>query len=256
MILSGKAVSEVSNAKGPFEATTHGQPAQVFSVPNSQAQIICIPGCLSGLRARDRGRSGLCHPLHGSNWLSLVALLALTPLLGRFIASVLKGENAAPIKYLLPIEKAIYRVAAIDPGHEMDWKEYLWCLLGINALGLVVVLVIQLAQAHLPPNPQGLPNVPFWLAFNTAVSFITNTNWQNYSGEATLGYLVQMLGLTVQNFLSAATGMAVFLALVAASSGAKARIRSAIFGRTCAHDAYTFYCPCPCSGPCCWEARA
>jgi K+-transporting ATPase ATPase A chain len=117
------------------------------------------------------------------------------------------------LSFLAPVEKGIYALSGIKPEEEMSWTRYLAALLIFNGLGIAAVVGLQLLQGHLPLNPQKLPHVPFWLALNTAISFITNTNWQNYSGEATLSYLTQMLGLTVQNFLSAATGMAVFLAL-------------------------------------------
>ena len=139
-------------------------------------------------------------------------LFALTPVLGAFMTRVFE-ERWHPLFFLKPLELFLYRLAGVDAGHEMRWKEYLGALMVFNGLGLLTVLGLQLFQSILPLNPQKLSNVPFWLAFNTAVSFMTNTNWQSYSGEASLSYLVQMVGLTVQNFLSAATGMAVMLAL-------------------------------------------
>jgi len=147
-------------------------------------------------------------------WLELllffVALITLSPLLGRLIAAVLQNKT---VPFLSRAEKTVYFLARVDPAREMDWKEYTFCLLGFNALGIFFVLFLQIFQRHLPWNPQGLPDVQFLLALNTAVSFATNTNWQAYSGETTLSYFSQMLGLTVQNFLSAATGIAVMAAL-------------------------------------------
>jgi K+-transporting ATPase ATPase A chain len=140
------------------------------------------------------------------------SLLALAPLLGWFMARVFANEKHL-LSFLKPVENWIYRWSGINPLVEMRWTHYLGALLCLNVLGVLAVLALQLLQGHLPWNPQHFPHVPFWLALNTAISFMTNTNWQNYAGEATLGYLTQMLGLTVQNFLSAATGMAVFLAL-------------------------------------------
>jgi potassium-transporting ATPase potassium-binding subunit len=140
------------------------------------------------------------------------SLLLFAPLLGMFMFRVFAGKKH-PFSFLAPLEKLLYRLSGVNPEAEMSWKHYLAALLIFNSLGILAVLGLQLAQGHLPWNPQKLPQVPFWLALNTAVSFVTNTNWQNYAGEATLSYLTQMLGLTVQNFLSAATGMAVFLAL-------------------------------------------
>lgn len=141
------------------------------------------------------------------------SLLLLTPLLGIFMFQVFSGKRHL-LAFLAPVEKWIYTLSGIKPEVEMTWTRYLVALLSFNGLGVIAVLGLQLVQGHLPLNPQKFPHVPFWLAFNTAISFVTNTNWQNYAGEATLSYWTQMLSLTVQNFLSAATGMAVFLALV------------------------------------------
>lgn len=111
------------------------------------------------------------------------------------------------------LELILYRIAGVSQDEEMSWKRYLKAVLIFNALGFCVVFLLQIAQGRLPFNPQHLGNVPFLLALNTAISFMTNTNWQAYAGESTLSHFVQMLGLTVQNFLSAATGIAVFLAM-------------------------------------------
>jgi K+-transporting ATPase ATPase A chain len=112
------------------------------------------------------------------------------------------------------LERGIYRVTGIMSTEEMNWKTYLYGVLLFNFIGLVFLFLIQLFQAALPLNPEHLPNVPWHLSFNTAISFVTNTNWQSYSGENTLSYFVQMAGLTVQNFVSAATGIAVAIALI------------------------------------------
>ena len=146
--------------------------------------------------------------------LFLVALFAMTPPLGRFMAAVFAGEKTFLTPILGRVESFIYRAAGIDARREMGWKHYLGALLIFHALGLVLVVALQMTQVWLPLNPQKLPNVPFSLAFNTAVSFKTNTNWQAYSGESTMSYGTQMLALCVQNFLSAATGMAVAIALI------------------------------------------
>ena len=143
-----------------------------------------------------------------------VCLIVVTPLLGSFMAKVFEGEKNFLSPVLGPLEKLIYRLSGIDPQEDMGWKRYSLALLVFNALGFLVVYLLQIFQKGLPLNPQGLSNVSWDLAFNTAVSFMTNTNWQAYSGESTLGYFVQMLGLTVQNFLSAATGIAVMLGLI------------------------------------------
>ncbi len=148
--------------------------------------------------------------------LFILFLIVLTPVLGSFMAKVFSGEKNILTPVFGRLEKLIYRISKINPAEEMGWKTYLFSLLIFNLFGFIAVLLLQLFQSYLPLNPQGLGNVPFHLSFNTAVSFMTNTNWQSYAGETTLSYLVQMLGLTVQNFLSAATGIAVILALIRA----------------------------------------
>lgn len=145
--------------------------------------------------------------------LFLALLVFTTPLLGKWLAATLRGEPPRWLRWLAPLERGLYRVAGIDPSTEMTWSHYAVSLVAFNLLGGAVVLALQLAQAHLPLNPQHFPAVPLAIAVNTAVSFLTNTNWQAYSGEASLSYLTQMAGLGVQNFLSAATGLAVLAAL-------------------------------------------
>ncbi|HTX87890.1 MAG TPA: potassium-transporting ATPase subunit KdpA [Bacteroidales bacterium] len=144
----------------------------------------------------------------------LVVLVALTPVLGAYMAKVFKGERHLMKPVFGWMEKLIYRFLSVDEKKEDGWKRYLFDLLIFNFLGFLVVFALQLTQRWLPLNPQKLQNVPWPLAFNTAVSFMTNTNWQAYAGESTLSYLVQMTALTVQNFMSAATGIAVLLALI------------------------------------------
>lgn len=145
--------------------------------------------------------------------LFLSALLILTPVLGRYMEKVFMDENHILKSILKPVEKYIYRLILCD-GEEMNWKKYVFSLLVFNVMGFIFLFFLQLCQSFLPLNPQKLP-APSWLtAFNTSISFVTNTNWQSYSGETTLSYLVQMIGLTVQNFLSAGTGIAVFLAVL------------------------------------------
>ena len=152
------------------------------------------------------------------DWIQLALfvalLLALTPPLGRLMAKVFAGDRHFLRPVFGPVEKGIYKLAGIKSQQEMRWTSYLAALLAFNALGAVVLVALQITQAWLPLNPQQLPNVPFALAFNTAVSFVTNTNWQAYSGEATMSYFTQMAGLGVQNFVSAATGIAVAVALI------------------------------------------
>lgn len=144
--------------------------------------------------------------------LFFVTLLAAAPILGSWLERVLDGRF--PI-FLRRFETGFFKIAGIH-SESMSVKEYASSLIVFNLLGLFVILALQLLQAHLPLNPEKLPNVPFFLALNTAVSFVTNTNWQSYSGEATLSYLTQMAGLGVQNFLSAATGLAVMAAVARA----------------------------------------
>jgi K+-transporting ATPase ATPase A chain len=143
----------------------------------------------------------------------LVIVLACAPMLGGYMARVYAGGRTFLGPVLGRAERAIYRLSGIDPQVEMRWTTYAAALLAFNLVGLLLLWLLQLAQAGLPLNPARLPNVGFWLAFNTAVSFVTNTNWQSYAGETTMSYLVQVAGLTVQNFVSAATGIAVAVAL-------------------------------------------
>jgi K+-transporting ATPase ATPase A chain len=146
--------------------------------------------------------------------LYLMILVAIAPFLGRYKAKVFMGENHLMKPVFGWLERGIYRVTGIMSTEEMNWKTYLYGVLLFNFIGLVFLFLIQLFQAALPLNPEHLPNVSWHLSFNTAVSFVTNTNWQSYSGENTLSYFVQMAGLTVQNFVSAATGIAVAIALI------------------------------------------
>jgi len=144
----------------------------------------------------------------------VLVLLALTPPLGKFMAQVFEGRRTFLSPVLAPLERLTYRLCGINPQREMTWLGYFWALIAFNAVGALLTLVQLMTQQWLPLNPQHLPNVPFALALNTAISFMTNTNWQAYSGEATMSYLSQMAGLAVHNFTSAATGIAVLLALV------------------------------------------
>jgi potassium-transporting ATPase potassium-binding subunit len=141
-------------------------------------------------------------------------LIGLTPVLGNFMYKVFTGKKHIILPVFGWLEKLTYKFSGIDPDEDTNWKSYTFGLLMFNFIGFLFVFLIQLFQAHLPMNPANLPNVSWHSAFNTAVSFMTNTNWQGYSGETTLSYFVQMIGLTVQNFVSAATGIAVLLALI------------------------------------------
>lgn len=141
--------------------------------------------------------------------LFLICFLIVVPLLGHYMAKIFSRQTSQSY-----FETFIYRICAIDPAHEMTWKAYAKAVASLNALGLLFLFLLQVMQSFLPLNPQSFPNVEPILAFNTAASFVTNTNWQAYGGEITMSYLVQTMGLTVQNFLSAATGNAVLLALI------------------------------------------
>ncbi|SFL84744.1 potassium-transporting ATPase subunit KdpA [Pelosinus propionicus] len=143
-----------------------------------------------------------------------VLLLLMAWPLGKYMAKVYSGERTMFDTIFLSLEKTLYRLAGIDAVREMNWRQYASGLFIFNLLGLAAVVAIQELQTILPWNPEGLAAVPFDLAFNTAASFMTNTNWQAYSGETTMSYFTQMAALTVQNFLSAATGMAVAVALI------------------------------------------
>jgi potassium-transporting ATPase potassium-binding subunit len=145
----------------------------------------------------------------------IVVLLVTAPALGWYIAKVYGDANKAPgDRVFLPVERAIYRVCRVDPGKEQNWKVYAYSVLSFSLVSFLLLYALLRWQAGLPLNPNDLPGVVPHLSFNTAVSFMTNTNWQSYGGEATLSHLTQMVGLTVQNFVSAAAGMAVMAALI------------------------------------------
>jgi K+-transporting ATPase ATPase A chain len=152
------------------------------------------------------------------NIVYVVALVAVSFPLGVWMANVYAGNPGRIFAFLKPVERGLYRLAGVDPEKDMSWKEWSWAALLISLLGVLVVYVLQRVQAHLPLNPAGLGSVAPDSSFNTAISFVTNTNWQGYGGESTMSYLTQMAALTVQNFLSAATGMTVMAALARALS--------------------------------------
>ena len=142
-----------------------------------------------------------------------VLLLCIKPF-GIYIANVMEGKPIWALRIGAPVERFFYRASGVDAAAEMGWKRYALALLLFNALGGLLVYLLQRLQVWLPLNPQHFANVSPDSSFNTAVSFITNTNWQGYSGESTMSYLTQMAGLAVQNFLSAATGIVVAIALI------------------------------------------
>ena len=146
--------------------------------------------------------------------LYVVVLVLLVKPLGAFMADVYEGRRTFLSPILGPVERVIYRLASVDEQKECDWRRYTLQVLMVNLIGFLVVYLLQRLQGVLPLNPQGFAAVSADSSFNTAVSFATNTNWQGYVGETTMSYLTQMTGLAVQNFLSAASGMAVLIALV------------------------------------------
>ena len=150
-------------------------------------------------------------------YFSLLLLLAIP--LGGYMARVFTGEARLAQRVLGPVERGFYKIGGVRADEQMSWKRYAAAVLVFNLVGALVVYALQRLQASLPVNPAELGAVPPALSFNTAVSFATNTNWQAYGGETTLSHLVQMLGLTVQNFVSAATGIAVLVALVRGLAG-------------------------------------
>lgn len=161
-----------------------------------------------------------------NGWLQIAIMLALVVLtarpLGSFLATVMDGRRCFLAPALMPVEGRIYALAGVDQTREQTWLQYVAALLAFNAAGFVLLYAILRLQGFLPLNPQGFGALSEHLAFNTAVSFVTNTNWQSYGGETTLSYFSQMVGLTVQNFVSAATGMAIIVPLARAFSRANA----------------------------------
>lgn len=153
-----------------------------------------------------------------------VVVLVTAPLLGRYMAAVYTappsganeadGAKVAGDRLLLPVERLIYRICRVDPAQEQRWTVYAFSLLAFSLVSFLLVYAIQRLQGHLPLNPVDLPGVPENVSFNVAVSFMTNTNWQPYAGEATMSHFTQMVALAVQNFVSAAAGMAVMAALI------------------------------------------
>lgn len=146
--------------------------------------------------------------------LYLAVLIAIAPVLGRYIRIAMEDGRSRLTAWGRPIERGIYRLAGVDPPAEMGWKRYAAAVLVFNLIGIAAVYALQRVQGLLPLNPAGLGAVSPDSALNTAISFVSNTNWQGYAGESTMSYLTQMLALTVQNFMSAATGIAVLFALI------------------------------------------
>ncbi len=156
--------------------------------------------------------------------LYLVLLVVLAYPLGLYIKKVMHNEHTFLDRILQPCERGIYRLLNIKQKEEMTWKKYALSVLWFSLFSLLIVFLLQMLQGYLPMNPEGMDNVSWDLSFNTAVSFITNTNWQAYSGEAILSYFTQAMALCVQNFVSAATGIAVLFALVRGFSRVKTKL--------------------------------
>ena len=153
-----------------------------------------------------------------SGWLEialfLAVLTAITPVLGRYMHRVFAGERTLLTPVLTPVERGTLRLLGDRHASEMDWRRYATAVLAFSLFGIVLLFAQLMLQSGLPMNPRDLPGLPFDLAFNTSISFVTNTNWQFYAGETTMSNLTQMAGLAVQNFLSAAVGLAVAIAVV------------------------------------------
>jgi K+-transporting ATPase ATPase A chain len=144
----------------------------------------------------------------------VVAVGVTAPILGGYLARVLGGGAAPGDRFFRPLERALYRLGGVDPAREQPWSVYALSLLAFSLVSVVGLYLLQRVQGALLLNPTDVAGVPSALAFNTAASFVTNTNWQNYGGESTMSHLTQMSGLAVQNFVSAAVGIAVAVALV------------------------------------------
>ena len=162
-----------------------------------------------------------------NGWLQILLfcgiVLALVKPLGAYMTRVFAGERTFLSPVLVPVERGLYALAGISERDEQRWTGYAFAMLAFNLAGLLLLYGLQRLQDVLPLNPAGMAAVGPELSFNTAVSFVTNTNWQNYGGESTMSYLTQMAGLTVQNFVSAATGMAIAVALIRAFAGASGK---------------------------------
>ena len=154
----------------------------------------------------------------GYGWIQLIAyfaaLILLVKPLGLYMARVYQEKRTLLTPILAPLERLIYRLAGIHADDEMDWKTYAGAVLLFSLVGFVYLYLLQRLQGYLPLNPTGMGAVFPDSSLNTAVSFVSNTNWQGYGGETTMSYLTQMLGLTVQNFVSAAAGMAMLMAFI------------------------------------------
>lgn len=165
---------------------------------------------------------GLGKTMTINGWIQILVfcgiIILLVKPLGFYLTRVFSGERTFLSPILVPVERGLYRLASTGEREEQHWTSYTAAMLLFNLAGFILLYAMQRFQGALPFNPMGMSNVPADLAFNTAASFVTNTNWQNYGGESTMSYLTQMAGLTVQNFVSAATGVAIAIALIRAFS--------------------------------------
>jgi potassium-transporting ATPase potassium-binding subunit len=143
----------------------------------------------------------------------LITIILAVPI-GKYMSRVFTGQKTFITPLIRPLESFVYRIVGVDEKEEMNWKRYAYALIVFNIIAILFVFALQLLQGFLPLNPQGFPGVRWDTALNTAISFVTNTNWQSYAGETTMSYLTQMMGLAVQNFVSAAVGIATILVLI------------------------------------------
>jgi potassium-transporting ATPase potassium-binding subunit len=143
----------------------------------------------------------------------LITIILAVPI-GKYMSKVFTGQKTFITPLIRPLESFIYRIVGVDEKEEMNWKRYVYALIVFNFIAILFVFALQLLQGFLPLNPQGFPGVRWDTALNTAISFVTNTNWQSYGGETTMSYLTQMMGLAVQNFVSASVGIATILVLI------------------------------------------
>ncbi|MBN1044612.1 potassium-transporting ATPase subunit KdpA [Clostridium botulinum] len=146
--------------------------------------------------------------------LYILILVVLAIPLGNYIGKIMNGEKVFLSKILTPCENFIYKILHIDKDEDMSWKKYSFSVLAFSIISLIVLFLLHIFQGFLPLNPEKVSGTSWDLAFNNAISFVTNTNWQGYSGESSLSYFTQMMGLTVQNFVSAAVGISVLFALI------------------------------------------
>ena len=144
----------------------------------------------------------------------LVVTVVLAVPIGKYMSKVFTGQRTFMTPVMQPVERFIYRLVGVDENEEMNWKRYAYSLIVFNIIAILFLFTLQLLQGYLPLNPEGFPGVRWDTALNTAISFVTNTNWQSYAGETTMSYLTQMMGLAVQNFVSAAVGIAAVLVLI------------------------------------------